>query len=263
MQNPFGETAPPFWGGGPDPSGYYSFPGKVQKSTSSSHPKTRSQYPVTTGTSVVAIVYKSGVVIGADMLGSYGSLARFPGISRLCKASDNSVVGFSGDIADGQYIADVLERRNIDEMTRDATGVTTSPLALHSWLTRVMYNRRSKFDPLWNSAVVAGFKDEKAFLGCVDMIGTAWQGKVVATGLGANLTYPAIEKELEAIGGHDQLKKEEAVKMVVDALRTCYYRDCRAINKHEIAIINSDGVVIDSGLSLKTEWGFAEEVQGY
>ena len=29
-------------------------------------------------------------------------------------------------------------------------GATMSPKELHHWLTRVMYNRRSKMDPLWN-----------------------------------------------------------------------------------------------------------------
>ena len=30
--------------------------------------------------------------------------------------------------------------------------------ALHCWLTRVLYNRRSKFDPLWNVIIVAGMQ---------------------------------------------------------------------------------------------------------
>lgn len=33
--------------------------------------------------------------------------------------------------------------------------------ALHCWLTRVLYNRRSRFDPLWLECVVAGLKDDK------------------------------------------------------------------------------------------------------
>ena len=44
--------------------------------------KTRTLYPVTTGTSVLGVKFDGGVAIAADMLGSYGSLARYPGISR-------------------------------------------------------------------------------------------------------------------------------------------------------------------------------------
>ncbi len=33
---------------------------------------------------------------------------------------------------------------------------------IHSYLTRVMYQRRNKGDPLYNTLVVAGFKDGKA-----------------------------------------------------------------------------------------------------
>lgn len=36
-----------------------------------------------------------------------------------------------------------------------------------SYLSRVMYNRRNKFDPLWNSLVVAGCDGGKPFLGQV------------------------------------------------------------------------------------------------
>lgn len=31
-----------------------------------------------------------------------------------------------------------------------------SPTEVFSYLSRVMYNRRNKFDPLWNSIVVGG-----------------------------------------------------------------------------------------------------------
>ena len=45
----------------------------------------------------------------------------------------------------------------IDEDCYD-DGFHLSPLAIYSWLTRVMYNRRSKFDPLWNTVVVGGLE---------------------------------------------------------------------------------------------------------
>jgi 20S proteasome subunit beta 7 len=35
------------------------------------------------------------------------------------------------------------------------------PNSLLTYLTRILYNRRSKFDPLWNNFIVAGVQDGK------------------------------------------------------------------------------------------------------
>lgn len=56
-----------------------------------------------TGTSVLAIKYKDGVVLAADTLGSYGSLARFRNLKRLRCVTDTTVIGASGDYSDFQY----------------------------------------------------------------------------------------------------------------------------------------------------------------
>lgn len=36
-------------------------------------------------------------------------------------------------------------------------GHSYSPKAIHSWLTRKMYNHRSKLNPLWNTVVIGGY----------------------------------------------------------------------------------------------------------
>lgn len=46
--------------------------------------------PMVTGTSVLGVKFTGGVIIAADMLGSYGSLARFRNISRLMKVTTYS-----------------------------------------------------------------------------------------------------------------------------------------------------------------------------
>lgn len=46
-----------------------------------------------TGTSVLGVKFNGGVIIAADMLGSYGSLARFRNISRLMKVTQRPHVG--------------------------------------------------------------------------------------------------------------------------------------------------------------------------
>lgn len=66
--------------------------------------------PMVTGTSVLAVKFEGGVVIAADMMGSYGSLARFRGISRLLRVNDSTVLGASGDYADFQYLTQVINQ---------------------------------------------------------------------------------------------------------------------------------------------------------
>jgi 20S proteasome alpha/beta subunit len=54
----------------------------------------------------------------------------------------------------------------------------------------VLYNRRNKFDPLWNSLVIAGVEKGVSFLGTVAMIGTQFEDSHIATGFGAHLARP-------------------------------------------------------------------------
>ena len=57
-----------------------------------------------TGTSVLGITFDGGVMLAADTLGSYGSLARFRSISRVRKVTDACAVAVSGDYADFQFM---------------------------------------------------------------------------------------------------------------------------------------------------------------
>lgn len=146
MNNPFGNVAPPFWSGGPGPSGYYDFPGRghqMKAGSAIAGPNTHSQYPITTGTSVFGLKYKDGVIIAADTSGNYGNLARYPNTQRVFKVNDTTVIASSGDIADFQYLHEVIKSKQNEEDIRGG-GVTMRPEALHCWLTRVLYNRRSK-----------------------------------------------------------------------------------------------------------------------
>lgn len=46
-------------------------------------------------------------------------------------------------------------------------GNSLGPKEVHNYLTRVMYNRRNKFDPLWNSLILGGVKNGQKYLGSV------------------------------------------------------------------------------------------------
>lgn len=72
----------------------------------------------------------------------------------------HTVIGASGDMSDFQYLQRILDELMIDEFNAH-DGHNLGPAEIHEYLSQVMYARRSKMDPLWNSLLVGGFKDGK------------------------------------------------------------------------------------------------------
>ncbi|KAK9990523.1 hypothetical protein SO802_025508 [Lithocarpus litseifolius] len=124
--------------------------------------------PYVTGTSVVAIKYKDGILMAADMGGSYGYTLRYKSVERLKPVGKHSLLGASGEISDFQEILRYLDELILyDNMWDD--GNSLGPKEVHSYLTRVMYNRRNKFNPLWNSLILGGVKNGQKYLGMVNL----------------------------------------------------------------------------------------------
>jgi 20S proteasome subunit beta 7 len=90
--------------------------------------------------------------------GSYGSLARYTDLRRVRRVGDYTLVAGSGEYLDFQYIMDVLGEMVLEEHVTDDNAKLTAP-EIHAYLTRVMYQRRNKMNPLWNTLLVAGVKD--------------------------------------------------------------------------------------------------------
>ncbi|KAL1933771.1 hypothetical protein VTP01DRAFT_7861 [Rhizomucor pusillus] len=223
-------------------------------------PVTRTQQPLVTGTSVIALKYRDGIMMAADMLGSYGSLARFRDIERLYPVGDFTVVGASGDLSDYQYIQHILDTLMVQEHCHDDGHVLGTP-HIYEYLWRVLYNRRSKFNPLWNALIVGGLHKGEKFLGYVDLRGTTYQSATIATGFGAHLAQPILRKRVE--GREDDITEQEAIDIINDCMRVLFYRDARSINKFQRAKITEAGVEVSEPYGVETEWSFAEKIRGY
>ncbi|XP_011026587.1 PREDICTED: proteasome subunit beta type-4-like [Populus euphratica] len=210
----------------------------------------RTQYPYVTGSSVVALKYKDGILMAADMGGSYGSTLRYKSVERIKPVGKHSLIGASGEISDFQEIMRYLDEQVLNDNMWD-DGNSLGPKEIHSYLTRVMYNRRNKFDPLWNTLLLGGVKKGQKFLGMVTMIGVNFEENHVATGFGNHMAQPILRSEW-----HENLTFEEGVTLLEKCMRVLLYRDRSAVNKFQIAKITEEGVTISQPYALKTFWGF-------
>jgi 20S proteasome subunit beta 7 len=222
-------------------------------------PVSVTQSPVSTGTSVLGLACSDGVLIAADHLASYGSMARFRNCQRVLQINNQTVAGCGGDYADFQFLSAVIEQKQIDEDCA-ADGFTLSPKSLFSWLTRVQYNRRCKFDPLWTTWIVGGLQNGKPFLGHVDKLGTAYQDKAIATGYGAYIATPMLRELSEK---RDSYTIEEGKKIIAECLQVLYYRDARSLPKYHLAVVTKEGSRIEGPLEVPSNWDIAEYVAGY
>ncbi|CAL0334049.1 unnamed protein product [Lupinus luteus] len=211
----------------------------------------RTLYPYVTGSSVVAIKYKDGILMAADMGGSYGSTLRYKSIERLKPIGKHSLLGASGEISDFQEILRYLDELILNDNMWD-DGNSLGPKEVHNYLTSVMYNRRNKFNPLWNSLVLGGVKNGQKYLGTVNMIGVNYEDNHIATGLGNHLARPILREEW-----NENLTFEDGVKLLEKCMRVLLYRDRSAVNKIQISKITEEGATLFPPFSLKTHWEFS------
>lgn len=247
-----------------------------------SQPKTATQSPAVTGTSVLGLKFRDGVVIAADNLASYGSLARFNDVKRVRPFANTSVVGFSGDVSDMQFLDRHLGELEIDEAyegnfasskeeeaaeadNKQSGHNGLSASNLHKYLAKLFYARRNKFDPLWNQVLVAGFDDvHKPFLAAADLRGTVYSSPSLATGFGSMLAQPIMRKYAATEEDAAKLTKEEAVKIVRDCMKVLYYRDARSWDGYSLAVVTKEGVDVSYDEKLEGQsWAFAERIKGY
>ena len=236
-------------------------------------PQTHTQQPIVTGTSVLALKYSSGVVIAADNLASYGSLARFTDVKRLKPFNKKAVVGFGGDVSDMQYLDRLLKGLDVEENYTsggdDGSDVGDKAMMsaknLHTYLSKVMYKRRSDFNPLWNALLVVGLDDDKTpFLAFADLLGTTYSAPSLATGFGAHLAQPIMRRVVPDEEASKKLSKEEAVAAVKECMKVLFYRDARSMNEYSIAVVDKAGVEIKEDEKLENQsWAFADRIRGY
>jgi len=219
-------------------------------------PITHTTSPIVTSASTLGLVYKNGVMLASDTLASYGSMARYKDVRRLMPLNDNILIGGSGEYSDFQYITEKLKSNALERKCLEEEPETA--LEIWNYLRAVMYQRRSKMDPLWNEMVVAGFSSSKVpFLGVVDKIGTAYSdANYVATGFGSYLALPLMREQ-----HRDDMEEGEARALLEDCMRILYYRDCRASNRIQIAKVEEDGkAVVSEPYELDTSWDLQENM---
>ena len=136
---------------------------------------------------------------------------------------------------------------------------------LHTYLAKVMYKRRTDFNPLWNALLVAGLDEKnKPFLASADLLGTTFSAPTLATGFGAHLAQPVLRRSVPDEAASQELERADAIKAIKDCMKVLFYRDARSMNEYSMAVIDENGVDLNEKIALENQsWDFADRIKGY
>uniref|UniRef100_A0A0G4H5M7 Proteasome subunit beta n=1 Tax=Chromera velia CCMP2878 TaxID=1169474 RepID=A0A0G4H5M7_9ALVE len=213
-------------------------------------PKKHTLAPYVTGASVLGVVYKDGVMMAADARVSYGRMELAKTVPRFIKVNETTAVGMSGEYSDFQYIKQLLgEVETEDWVNQDGDSMDAKQYA--SYLGRVMYNRRTKFDPLYNQVGVAGYKEGKPFLAYIDLNGTAYEETTIASGMGQYFARPLLRQHHKV-----DMTEAQAKELLEMCMRVLFYRDCSASHRLQICKATAAGIEIGEPYALSHNWSF-------
>ncbi|XP_037730251.1 proteasome subunit beta type-4 [Drosophila subpulchrella] len=268
MLNNYNYLAQPLWQNGPAPGEFYNFTGgqaPIQQlprelTTAGPYGTKHSTAAITTGSSVLGIRYDGGVMLAADTLVSYGSLARYQNIERVFKINKNILLGGSGDFADIQSIKRSIDQKMIEDQCCD-DNIEMKPKSLASWMTRVLYNRRSRMNPLYIDVVVGGVDTEGTpYLANVDLRGRSHEDYVVATGFARHLAIPLVREKKPKDRDFTAVEASELIRTCMEVL---FYRDTRNISQYTVGVCSANGCGIEGPFQVNENWTFAETIKGY
>ena len=204
--------------------------------------------PILTGGCVLGIIYSGGILLAADTLASYGSMSMHKDVQKLHTFSNGAMIAVSGEFSDYQEIIQELEAM-IDQSRYEDTNSVITPYETSNYIRALLYSKRNEFKPYWNDILVAGYDDGKPHLHFIDQLGLTYQDPYIATGMGVSFALPLLRKEWR-----DNLTEEEARAILEQAMRLCYYGDCKMNNRWQIGKITPEQCTISEPFSLETSW---------
>lgn len=230
---------------------------------------------VVVGTSIVALKYANGIMFAADMKISIGSSAKYHDVQRLYKINNKTVIGFTGEMSDAQYITDMLKRMQLLNLSAITTkeDIYTAKY-YHHYLSRLFYMRRCRINPYLASTIIGGITSQKydnvddhvlvysepprnpneeykvidkedLYLGYIDIYGTQFTEDYITTGYGRYFALTLLRNNYK-----DNMSEEEARNLLIECMKVLFYRDCCASDKIQIVKVTSKGVEYEEPLEI-------------
>ena len=182
-----------------------------------------------TGTTIMGMVCKDGVVMASERRATMGTLIAHKATKKLYKIDKHLALATAGLVGDLQVLSRYLSAEvNLYRLKRG----TRIPVLSAATLMSNILNQR-KFAPYYVQLVLGGFDAQGGHVFSLDAAGGAIQDKYTAGGSGSPYVFGVLEDRYK-----DDLTTDEGVNIAIRAVTAAMGRDSASGNGIDIAIIN-------------------------
>jgi len=186
-----------------------------------------------TGTTIVGVVYKDGIVLGADTRATGGSTVCDKNCEKIHYIAPNIYCCGAGTAADTEMTTDMISSQL--QLLRYETGAQTRVVTAMTMLKRVLFRYQGHV----SAALVLGGVDKTGpHLYTIYPHGSTDKLPFVTMGSGSLAAMSVFEA-----GFKDGMEEDEARDLVRDAIRAGIFNDLGSGSNVDITIIRSDGEV--------------------
>jgi len=191
-----------------------------------------------TGTTVVGIVLKNCLVIGADKRATAGGMfIAHKKFDKIFFITDKIAVATAGNVSDIQLLLKIVQAELKLKAIRSKTEINVKQAA--NLFATLSYENIRKFSPIIaiTSFLVCG-KDEKGYwLYEIGPDGSIAEHKdFVSIGSGSVLAYGVLESQY-----NKNLNKDEGIELVIKALNAAMQRDTATGSGLDIVVVDEKG----------------------
>jgi len=204
-----------------------------------------------TGTTVLGIVCKDGIVMAADRQVTAGNIVMSKNTPKVIKINDYLVVSWTGGFADaqrlGKLIAAELKLKELKSKSRPSIKQAAN---LISFITYSQIRQPSMI-PNIVGTLIAGFnEDGSTELYSIEPAGSVMKIEDYDANFGSGMPY--VLGLLERLYKKD-ITMEEAVKLAIEALKSSTQRDIGSGYGIDVFIITKEGIkkVIEQEIKLE------------
>lgn len=187
-----------------------------------------------TGTTTVAIMVKTGVVIGTESQATAGYTVATKTAQKLFKINDYTAATISGGVADCQYVINNLQA--LSRLKQVEENEVPDPKYIANVCRNILFSGRSYY---LSMMIVGGYslKEESGVLFGVDLLGTLFEeDKFLSFGSGSPFSLGVLEADWKP-----DMTAKEGQDLVITAISSSRERDAASGFKIQLCTIDKDG----------------------